>query len=135
MARARAATAELDYKLSSEECPPSSLVRNARRAEEVGFTFALISDHCHPWIDRQGQSPFVRAVLGAVAMTTDRLHVAAGVTCPIIRIHPAIVAQAAATAAAMMQDAGPSGRPLPRGQRAHLHAARPPTADLPRGGR
>src|SRR5262249_36541618 len=58
--------------------------------------------HYHPWIDRQGQSPFVWAVLGAIAMATERLHVATGVTCPTIRIHPAIVAQAAATAAAMM---------------------------------
>jgi G6PDH family F420-dependent oxidoreductase len=93
---------QLGYKLSSEEIPPADLVRNARRAEEAGFAFALVSDHFHPWIDRQGQSPFVWGVLGGIAQVTEQLHVGTGVTCPTIRIHPAIVAQASATAAAMM---------------------------------
>jgi G6PDH family F420-dependent oxidoreductase len=93
---------EMGYALSSEEHTPSDLVRYARRAEEGGFTFALISDHYHPWIDRQGQSPFVWAVVGAIAQTTQRLVLGTGVTCPTMRIHPAIIAQAAATAAAMM---------------------------------
>jgi G6PDH family F420-dependent oxidoreductase len=94
--------AELGYALSSEEHTPNDLVRYARRAEESGFTFALISDHYHPWTDRQGQSPFVWSVLGAIAHATERLQVGTGVTCPIIRYHPAIIAQAAATVAAMM---------------------------------
>ena len=55
---------ELGYSISSEEHRPLDLVRNAARAEEAGFTFALVSDHFHPWIDRQGQSPFVWSVLG-----------------------------------------------------------------------
>jgi coenzyme F420-dependent glucose-6-phosphate dehydrogenase len=93
---------EIGYALSSEEHLPGDLVRNARRAEEVGFTFALISDHFHPWIDRQGQSPFVWSVIGAISQATTRLKLGTGVTCPTIRIHPAIIAQAAATAAAMM---------------------------------
>jgi coenzyme F420-dependent glucose-6-phosphate dehydrogenase len=93
---------EIGYWLSSEEHAPNDLVRYARRAEEVGFTFAMISDHYHPWIDRQGQSPFVWSVIGGIAATTPRLRLGTGVTCPIMRIHPAIVAQAAATAAAMM---------------------------------
>src|SRR5437867_4046035 len=93
---------ELGYALSSEEHTPNDLVRNARRAEEIGFTFALISDHFHPWIDRQGNSAFVWTVLGAIAHTTRRLRLGTGVTCPIIRYHPAIVAQAAATVSAMM---------------------------------
>ena len=93
---------EIGYALSSEEHPPSDLVRNARRAEEAGFTFALISDHFHPWIDRQGQSPFVWSVIGGIAHATERLRVGTGVTCPMIRIHPAIIAHAAATSAAMM---------------------------------
>lgn len=93
---------ELGYKLSSEEHNPTDLVKNARRAEEIGFTFALISDHYHPWVDRQGQSPFVWGVLGALSQATERLQVGTGVTCPTIRIHPAIIAQAAATAAALM---------------------------------
>ncbi|MGH7325424.1 MAG: TIGR03557 family F420-dependent LLM class oxidoreductase [Candidatus Rokuibacteriota bacterium] len=92
----------IGYKLSSEEFSPSDLVRFASRAEETGFTFALISDHFHPWTDRQGQSPFVWGVLGAIARATERLVVGTGVTCPTMRIHPAIVAHAAATAAALM---------------------------------
>ena len=68
----------------------------------AGFDFALISDHFHPWSDRQGQSPFVWATLGAIARATEQLTVGTGVTCPIIRTHPAIVAHAAATVAAMM---------------------------------
>jgi coenzyme F420-dependent glucose-6-phosphate dehydrogenase len=93
---------ELGYALSSEEHGPRELVRYARRAEEAGFTHALVSDHYHPWVDRQGQSPFVWAVIGGIAEATERLRLGTGVTCPTVRIHPAIVAQAAATAAAMM---------------------------------
>jgi coenzyme F420-dependent glucose-6-phosphate dehydrogenase len=93
---------ELGYSLSAEEHVPSDLVRYARRAEEAGFGFALISDHYHPWTDRQGQSPFVWSVIGGIANATDRLVLGTGVTCPTIRIHPAVIAQAAATSAAMM---------------------------------
>ncbi len=93
---------ELGYTLSSEEHPPNDLVRFAKRAEEVGFTYALVSDHYHPWVDAQGHSPFVWATLGGVANATERLRLGTGVTCPTIRMHPALVAQAAATTAAMM---------------------------------
>jgi coenzyme F420-dependent glucose-6-phosphate dehydrogenase len=93
---------ELGYALSSEEHAPLDLVAHARRAEETGFTFALVSDHFHPWIDAQGQSPFVWSVLGGIATQTERLRIGTGVTCPMIRMHPAIVAQAAATSAAML---------------------------------
>jgi len=93
---------EVGYKLASEEQGPNELVRYAGLAEEHGFGFALISDHFHPWIDRQGQSPFVWSVIGAIAHTTQRLRLGTAVTCPTVRVHPAIVAQAAATAAAMM---------------------------------
>jgi G6PDH family F420-dependent oxidoreductase len=93
---------QLGYALSSEEHTPNDLVRYAQRAEEVGFSFALISDHFHPWVDQQGHSPFVWSVIGAIAHATQRLHLGTGVTCPTIRIHPVIMAQAAATAAAMM---------------------------------
>jgi len=92
----------IGYALSSEEHTATDLVRHARRAEEAGFSFAVISDHYHPWIDRQGQSPFVWGVLGAIAEATERLRVGTGVTCPTVRIHPAIIAQASATAAALM---------------------------------
>ena len=92
----------LGYALSSEEHPPLYLVAGARQAEEVGFEFALISDHYHPWTTRQGQAPFVWAVLGALATNTSKLQIGTGVTCPSVRTHPAIVAQAAATIATMM---------------------------------
>lgn len=93
---------EIGYKLCSEEHDPKELVQFARRAEDAGFTFSLISDHFHPWVDKQGHSPFVWSVLGGVAHATDSLRVGTGVTCPTIRTHPAIIAQAAATTAAMM---------------------------------
>jgi G6PDH family F420-dependent oxidoreductase len=85
------------YTLSSEEHAPTDLVTNAARAEELGFDFVSISDHFHPWVGEQGHSPFVWSVLGAISATTERIGVGVGVSCPIIRIHPAIVAQAAAT--------------------------------------
>jgi len=93
---------KLGYTLAGEEHGPLALVENARRAEAAGFSFAVASDHYHPWVDRQGQSPFVWGVLGGVAAATTRIGVGTGVTCPLIRIHPAIVAQAAATAACML---------------------------------
>lgn len=93
---------EFGYKLSSEEHGPRDLVRFARQAEEAGFTFAAISDHFHPWIDKQGHSPFVWGVVGGIAEATEWLTIGTGVTCPTIRTHPAIVAHAAATAACML---------------------------------
>ncbi|MDQ1402336.1 MAG: hypothetical protein QOG03_652 [Actinomycetota bacterium] len=94
--------AEIGYSLSSEEWGAKDLVALAQRAEEVGFTYAGISDHFHPWTTTQGNSPFVWAVIGGIAATTTRLRLGTGVTCPTIRIHPAIIAQAAATAESMM---------------------------------
>ena len=93
---------ELGYAMSSEEHAPRDLVVNARRAEEAGFTFALVSDHIHPWVDAQGHSGFVWSTIGGIAQVTDRLKLGTGVTCPTMRIHPAIVAHAAATCATMM---------------------------------
>jgi coenzyme F420-dependent glucose-6-phosphate dehydrogenase len=90
------------YTLSSEEHSPRELVEFAQRAEQLGFDFLSISDHFHPWVDQQGNSPFVWAVLGGISQTTERIRVGTGVTCPTTRVHPAIVAQAAATAAAML---------------------------------
>src|SRR5438105_7500411 len=85
------------YTLSSEEHPPERLVDNAQRAEAAGFEFVSISDHFHPWVSAQGHSPFVWSVLGAIADATERIGVGTGVTCPILRMHPAVVAQAVAT--------------------------------------
>jgi G6PDH family F420-dependent oxidoreductase len=93
---------ELGYSLSSEEHSPRDLVRHAAAAEQAGFGFALISDHFHPWTDTQGQSPFVWSVIGAIAEATDTLRLGTGVTCPTMRIHPAVIAQAAATSALLM---------------------------------
>src|SRR5256885_8013515 len=93
---------ELGYSLSSEEHGPTDLVRFAKAAEDAGFTYALISDHHHPWVDSQGNSPFVWSVIGGIAQATERIRLGTGVTCPLIRIHPAIIAQAAATSEAMM---------------------------------
>ncbi|MBI4446517.1 MAG: TIGR03557 family F420-dependent LLM class oxidoreductase [Acidobacteria bacterium] len=93
---------EFGYSLSSEEHDPVTLVSLAERAESAGFRFALISDHFHPWIEAQGQSPFVWSVLGGIAQRTSQLRIGTGVTCPLIRMHPALVAQAAATCALML---------------------------------
>jgi G6PDH family F420-dependent oxidoreductase len=94
--------ATIGYSLSCEEHAPNDLVGFARLAEEAGFEFAGISDHFHPWIDKQGHSAFVWSVIGAISQATSRLELFTGVTCPLIRIHPVVIAQAAATSAAMM---------------------------------
>ena len=93
---------ELGYWLSAEEHSPQDLIANARAAEQAGFAFAVISDHFHPWNDEQGESPFVWSVIGGIAAVTERITIGTGVTCPLIRIHPAIVAQAAATCACLL---------------------------------
>ncbi len=89
----------LGYKLMSEEHGPADLVRNAQRAERAGFDFAAISDHFSPWVEEQGHSPLAWSVLGAAAHATKRIGLMTAVTCPIMRYHPAIVAQGAATVA------------------------------------
>jgi G6PDH family F420-dependent oxidoreductase len=96
---------EYAYALASEEHDARTLVAAAQRAEQAGLRSVWISDHYHPWIDRQGQSPFVWAVIGGIAATTG-LTVTTAVTCPLVRIHPAILAQATATAANLL----PGGR-------------------------
>jgi G6PDH family F420-dependent oxidoreductase len=93
---------EIGFAISSEDHEPNELVRQAALAEQHGFTFCLISDHYHPWIDKQGHAPFVWSTLGGIAQATSTIRVGTGVTCPMIRIHPAIVAQAAASVACML---------------------------------
>jgi coenzyme F420-dependent glucose-6-phosphate dehydrogenase len=93
---------EIGYALSSEEHAPLALVENAVRAEQAGFPYAFISDHFHPWTDSQGHAAFVWGAIGAIAARTERMRVGTGVTCPLIRTHPAIVAHAAATSATLM---------------------------------
>ena len=88
---------KLGYKLMSEEHGANDLVRNAGRAEKAGFDFAAISDHFFPWLVEQGHSPLAWSVLGAIAQATSRIELMTAVTCPTIRYHPAVIAQAAAT--------------------------------------
>jgi G6PDH family F420-dependent oxidoreductase len=88
---------KLGYKLMSEEHGPTELVGNAKRAEEAGFEFAAISDHFYPWLEEQGHAPLAWSVLGALANATRRIGLMTAVTCPIMRYHPAIIAQGAAT--------------------------------------
>lgn len=88
----------------SEEHAPQQLVANACRAEELGFDFAAISDHYHPWLGVQGHSSFAWTVLGAIAARTERIGLTTAVTCPTIRYHPTIVAQFAATMALLSND-------------------------------
>jgi G6PDH family F420-dependent oxidoreductase len=94
----------IGYKLMAEGFGPKELIRQAVRAEEAGFDFVEISDHFHPWLEVQGHSPYAWTVLGAVAARTEKLGLATGVTCPSVRYHPAIVAQAAATLAIISDD-------------------------------
>src|SRR4051794_11017391 len=93
---------ELGYAFSSEEHSPASLVGQARAAEEAGFGFGLISDHIHPWVDAQGHRAFVWSGIGGIAQTTDPFRIGTRVACPTMRIHPAIIAHAAATCACLM---------------------------------
>jgi G6PDH family F420-dependent oxidoreductase len=93
---------KLGYALSSEEFGPTELVTLARSAETMGFEFALISDHYHPWTNQQPHSPFVWTVIGAISQVAKTLSLGTGVTCPLMRYNPAIIAQAAATSAAIM---------------------------------
>ena len=92
--------AEYGYFLSTEEFGPADLVEQARMAEQAGFQSLWISDHYHPWNDAQGQSPFVWSVIGALSEAVS-LPIGTAVTCPTVRTHPAVVAQAAATSAVM----------------------------------
>ncbi|MET9247256.1 LLM class F420-dependent oxidoreductase [Nonomuraea sp. NPDC003709] len=92
--------ARVGYFLSSEEHGPKELVRQSKLAEQAGFEGLWISDHYHPWLDEQGQSPFVWSTIGAIAEAVT-LPITTAVTCPLVRIHPAVIAQAAATSAVL----------------------------------
>ena len=102
--------AKIGYFLSSEEHPGSELLKAAVLAEQAGFDALWISDHFHPWVDDQGHSPFVWSVLGAIAASTSKVPVTTAVTCPTMRIHPAVIAQAAATTAELFARGGGQGR-------------------------
>ncbi len=85
------------FTLMTEQSGPAALVEQARRAEDAGFDFEVMSDHYFPWLSAQGHAPYAWSVLGAVAQVTQRVDLMTYVTCPILRYHPAVVAQKAAT--------------------------------------
>jgi G6PDH family F420-dependent oxidoreductase len=89
------------FTLLSELHGPKALIEQAQRAEAAGFDFVCTSDHYHPWLPEHGHSPFAWSVLGAVASHTSRVGIATMVTCPFVRYHPAIIAQASATVAVL----------------------------------
>ena len=97
-------TVRYGYTLSSEEHGPGTLVDRARRAEAMGFDFVSLSDHFHPWVRAQGHSPFAWSVLGAISQATSTIEVGVGVTCPIVRIHPVVLAQATATTSLLLEN-------------------------------
>lgn len=110
---------QIGYKLATEAFGPEELVRQAVRAEQAGFDFLEMSDHFHPWLDNQGHSAFTWTLFGAIAAKTDRIELATGVTCPTIRYHPAIIAQAAATLALISENRFTLG--LGSGERLNEH--------------
>jgi G6PDH family F420-dependent oxidoreductase len=95
---------QLGYVMMCEQTPPKQLVHDVVRAEWLGFDFSAISDHYFPWLEDQGHSPYAWSVLGAVAQATERIPLMTFVTCPIMRYHPAVVAQKAATMAILSDE-------------------------------
>lgn len=91
--------AEIGYTMMCEQRSPRDLVDDLVRAERAGFDFSVISDHFHPWLEEQGHSGYAWSILGAAAQATEHIPLMTYVTCPIVRYHPAIVAQKAATMA------------------------------------
>ena len=116
--------------LSSEEHGPSQLVDLAVGAERAGFDFVSVSDHYHPWLNDQGHSPFVWTVLGAIAARTSKLGVGTGVSCPTVRIHPAVIAQAAATTSLLLPDRFVFGVGSGEALNEHILGDRWPPADV-----
>jgi G6PDH family F420-dependent oxidoreductase len=90
---------QIGYKLATEGFSPKELIRQAVLAEQAGFDFVEMSDHYHPWVEAQGHSAFTWSLLAVIAAKTEQIGLATGVTCPSMRYHPAIIAQAAATMA------------------------------------
>jgi G6PDH family F420-dependent oxidoreductase len=120
---------KIGYFLSSEETAPCELVRQAGLAEEAGFEGLWISDHFHPWNGEQGHSGFVWSMIGAIAQRTSRMKVSTAVTCPTIRLHPAIVAHAAATSAVLLDGRFALGVGSGEALNEHILGERWPQAD------
>jgi G6PDH family F420-dependent oxidoreductase len=119
----------IGYFLACEEFGPRELIRQAKMAEQAGFERLWISDHYHPWTGAQGQSPFVWSVIGALSEATS-LPVTTAVTCPTTRIHPAIIAQAAATAAVQHEGRFTLGVGSGEALNEHILGDRWPPADV-----
>lgn len=119
----------IGYFLSSEEFGPRELVRQARMAEEAGFQGLWISDHYHPWNDEQGHSGFVWSTIGALSQATAEMKVTTAVTCPTMRVHPAVIAQAAATSAVLLEGRFALGLGSGEALNEHILGDRWPRAD------
>ncbi len=119
----------IGYFLSSEEFGPAELLDQARRAADAGFEALWISDHFHPWMDAQGHSPFVWSTIGALSQVC-RLPVTTAVTCPTTRLHPAIVAQAAATSAVLHEGRFVLGVGTGEALNEHIYGDPWPTAEV-----
>jgi G6PDH family F420-dependent oxidoreductase len=119
---------KIGYFLSCEEYGPADLLEQAKRAEQAGFEALWISDHFHPWNDEQGQSPFVWSMIGALSQVCS-LPITTAVTCPMIRIHPAIIAQAAATSAVLSNGRFTLGIGTGEALNEHVTGARFPTIE------
>jgi G6PDH family F420-dependent oxidoreductase len=119
---------KIGYFLSCEEYSPAELLQQAVAAEQAGFEALWISDHFHPWNDEQGSSPFVWSMIGALSQVC-RLPVTTAVTCPIIRVHPVIVAQAAATSAVLLDGRFTLGVGTGEALNEHVAGARFPTIE------
>lgn len=85
------------YFCGHEQFQPEELVRHAVLAEEAGFDMVMVSEHFHPWVDDESAAGFAYATIGAMAQATERIEFVTGVTTPLFRFHPGVVAQAAAT--------------------------------------
>ncbi len=122
--------AEIGIFFSSEERTAPEIVDAAAKAEAAGFRCAWLSDHFHPWNDEQGESPFVWSVLGAVAHATREMRWMTAVTCPTVRMHPGIVAHAAATTATLMPGRFRLGVGSGEALNEHVFGDRWPEADV-----
>lgn len=121
---------KIGYFLSSEEFGPADQLAQARAAREAGFSGLWISDHYHPWTNAQGNSPFVWSMIGALSQAVPELPITTGVTCPTVRIHPAVVAQAVATSAVLTNGTFRFGIGTGEALNEHVLGDRWPEADV-----
>jgi G6PDH family F420-dependent oxidoreductase len=121
---------KIGYFLSCEEWAPADLIAQAVQARQAGFEDLWISDHYHPWNDQQGHSPFVWSLIGAISQAAPGMGITTAVTCPTVRIHPAVIAQAAATSAVMLDGRFRLGVGSGEALNEHILGDRWPEADV-----